>query len=105
MTPEEAEQAQADYFLGCWQDVQDNMAGGSGAGNAIGAIVFEYLDEWWKAYEPLFHDTKGLFTGSFPDGFMHEEWLGVCGQGDGTLSPFLRQMRKSYYAYKEIWNQ
>ncbi|MDD5006323.1 MAG: glycoside hydrolase family 2 TIM barrel-domain containing protein [Candidatus Omnitrophica bacterium] len=105
MTQEEAEQAQADYLVGAWQDVQDNMADSTGEGNAVGAIAFEYLDEWWKAYEPSFHDTKGLFTGPFPDGFMHEEWLGLCGQGDGGLSPFLRQPRKSYYAYKEIWNK
>ena len=105
MTREQAEQAQADYLLGCWKDIQDNMTGGSGEGNAIGAIVFEYLDEWWKAYEPSFHDTKGLFTGPFPDGFMHEEWLGVCGQGDGSQSPFLRTLRKSYYIYKDIWSK
>jgi len=105
MTRDQAEQAQADYLLGCWEDIEDNMAGGKGEGNAIGGIVFEYLDEWWKAYEPSFHDTKGLFTGAFPDGFMHEEWLGVCGQGNGDLSPFLRRLRKSYYAYKEIWSK
>jgi len=104
-TKEDAEQAQADYLIGCWQDIQDNMAGGQGAGNALGGFVFEYLDEWWKSYEPSFHDKKGLFSGPFPDGFMYEEWLGLCGQGDGASSPFLRQLRKSYYAYKEIWNK
>ncbi|MFC1708594.1 glycoside hydrolase family 2 TIM barrel-domain containing protein [Candidatus Omnitrophota bacterium] len=105
MDREQAEQAQAEYLLGCWEDIQDNLAGGKGAGNSIGGVVFQYLDEWWKAYEPAFHDTKGLFTGPFPDGFMHEEWLGVCGQGDGSQSPFLRTLRKSYYAYKAIWNK
>jgi len=34
---------------------------------------------------------------------MHEEWLGVAGQGDGKLSPFLRQLRQSYYTYKKAW--
>lgn len=105
MSKEEAEEAQADYLLGCWEDIEDNTEGGKGAGNSIGGIVFQYLDEWWKAYEPSFHDTKGLFTGPFPDGFMHEEWLGVCGQGNGKQSPFLRTLRKSYYVYKEVWNK
>jgi beta-glucuronidase len=105
MDEKQAEQAQADYLLGCWQDIQDNMAGGTGVGNAIGGIVFEYLDEWWKAYEPSFHDKKGLFTGPFPDGYMHEEWLGVCGQGNGSSSPFLRTLRKSYEVYREIWSK
>jgi len=35
---------------------------------------------------------------------MHEEWLGICGQGNGVRSPFLRELRKSYFLYKELWN-
>jgi beta-glucuronidase len=100
---EEAEQLQADYHLAAWKDIENNAAVREGAGNAVGGVVFEWLDEWWKAYEPSMHDTKGLFTGPFPDGYMHEEWLGVCGQGEGKLSPFLRQLRKSYYTYKKMW--
>lgn len=42
---------------------------------------------------------------NFPDGKSHEEWFGICGQGDGSKSPFLRQPRKVYYSYKEIWNK
>ena len=100
---EEAEEAQAEYHRGSWEDIENNMAFGIGAGNSIGGVAFEWLDEWWKAYEPSIHDTKGLFTGPFPDGFMHEEWLGICGQGDGKLSPYLRQLRKSYFIYKKLW--
>ncbi|MDP2938050.1 MAG: glycoside hydrolase family 2 TIM barrel-domain containing protein [Candidatus Omnitrophota bacterium] len=102
-TPDEAEDLQAEYHRGAWEDIEDNMAFHGGGGNAIGGVAFEWLDEWWKAYEPSIHDTKGLFTGPFPDGYMHEEWLGVCSQGDGKLSPFLRQLRKSYYMYKKMW--
>ena len=76
-----------------------------GAGNALGGVVFEWLDEWWKAYEPWIHDTKGVWKGPFPDGFMHEEWFGICGQGDGKLSPFLRQLSKSYYTYQKLWKK
>jgi len=101
---DEAEELQAQYHLGSWEDIQNNMAFGNGEGDALGGVVFEWLDEWWKAYEPAIHDTKGLWTGPFPDGYMHEEWLGVCGQGDGKLSPFLRQLRKSYYMYQKKWH-
>src|SRR4030042_776360 len=90
----EAEELQAEYHLGSWEDIENNMAFTEGAGNSLGGVVFEWLDEWWKAYEPKGHDTRGLWAGPFPDGFMHEEWLGVCGQGDGKLSPYLRQLSK-----------
>jgi tetratricopeptide (TPR) repeat protein len=99
----EAEDFQAEYHRGSWEDIKNNMAFNSQEGNSIGGVVFEWLDEWWKAYEPWVHDTKGLWAGPFPDGYMHEEWLGICSQGDGKLSPFLRQIRKSYYTYKKMW--
>jgi beta-glucuronidase len=103
-TLSEGEEFQALYHWRCWQDIFCN-SGGFGAGNAVGGIVFEWLDEWWKAYEPSYHDKKGLFTGPFLDGYMHEEWLGLVGQGNGKHSPFLRQLKKSYYAYQELWNE
>ena len=100
---DESEELQAQYHLGSWEDIQNNTAFSGAEGNAIGGVVFEWMDEWWKAYEHSLHDTKGLWAGPFPDGFMHEEWLGVVGQGDGKSSPFLRQLRKSYYMYQKKW--
>lgn len=100
-----AEEAQAVYHRDAWMDILENSAGFSGYGNAIGGIAFEWLDEWWKAYEPFLHDSKRLWAGPFPEGFMYEEWLGLAGQGDGKLSPFLRQLRKSYYMYKKMWRK
>jgi hypothetical protein len=60
VTRQKAEEDQAEYLRSCWEDIVDNSAFGSGSGNAIGGILFEWLDEWWKAYEPSVHDTKGL---------------------------------------------
>ncbi len=99
----EGERLQAAYHKGAWEDIEMNMAFAGGQGNSIGGVVFEWLDEWWKAYEPFLHDKKGLFTGPFPDGYMHEEWLGLCGQGAGKKSPYLRQLRESYFYYKNKW--
>jgi beta-glucuronidase len=101
----EAEQLQADYHRSAWEDMEYNMAFGLGAGNALGGIAFEYLDEWWKQYEPSMHDSKGVAMGPFPDGYFHEEWFGLNSQGNGSLSPFLRQPRKAYYIYKKMWNR
>lgn len=104
-TRDESETLQAYYHKGCWEDIRANMAFNEGMGNSLGGVVFEWLDEWWKAYEPFIHDRKGLFTGPFPDGYMHEEWLGVCGQGNGKASPYLRHLRKSYFVYQELWSE
>jgi beta-glucuronidase len=100
---DQAEELQAQYHSGSWEDMLNNMAFNGAAGNCLGGVVFEWLDEWWKAYEPAIHDTKGLWAGPFPDGYMHEEWLGMASQGDGKLSPFLRQLRKVYYMYQKKW--
>ncbi|NQT07260.1 MAG: hypothetical protein HQ575_06950, partial [Candidatus Omnitrophica bacterium] len=95
---------QAKYHQGEWEDMLYNSAG-YGEGNSIGGVVFQWLDEWWKAYEPSIHDTHGLYTGPFPGGWVYEEWFGLAGQGNGTKSPFLRELRESYYLYKKMWNE
>ncbi len=105
LTLDEGEDAQAEYQRGNWLDIEENTAGHSrGVGNALGGVVFEWMDEWWKGYEPFRHDWKSTAIGPFPGGYYHEEWFGLIGQGNGTQSPFLRHLRKSYYLYKELWN-
>jgi beta-glucuronidase len=100
---EVAEREQEIYLRGNWEDIVYNSAGHRGAGNAIGGIQFEWVDEWWKSYEPSMHDARQNWSGPFPDGWNYEEWLGIAGQGDGKNSPFLRQLKKSYFMYQEIW--
>jgi tetratricopeptide (TPR) repeat protein len=104
-TLEGAEKAQADYHLGNWMDIEDNMAGNArGVGNSLGGVIFEWLDEWWKNYEPYKHDRKSDAIGPFPGGYYFEEWFGIVGQGNGRHSPFMRQLRETYFLYKKFWN-
>jgi len=105
LTLDEGEDAQAAYHKGNWVDIEDNIAGTvRGVGNSLGGFIFEWLDEWWKNYEPYMHDRKSDAVGPFPGGYYFEEWFGIVSQGDGQNSPFLRQPKKVYYLYKdELW--
>ncbi|MDP8212886.1 MAG: glycoside hydrolase family 2 TIM barrel-domain containing protein [Candidatus Zapsychrus exili] len=106
LTLEEGEEVQAEYHKGNWMDIEENFAGRStGIGNSLGGVTFEWMDEWWKNYEPYMHDRKSDAVGPFPGGYYFEEWFGLVSQGKGRESPFLRQPRKSYFTYKELWNR
>jgi beta-glucuronidase len=106
----EAEAEQALYLKNQWLDIEYNLAGARGKGNALGGVVFEWMDEWWKAgppgqFDPSVHATKGQFQGPFPDGWSYEEWYGIVSQGNGQNSPFERQLRKAYFVFRnELWN-
>lgn len=102
--PDEA--AQADYHEGCLKDIVLNQAGGGRVGNSIGGVIFHYLDEWWKAGDdPFTHTTKSSWRAPVPDGEMHEEWLGIVGQGSGLNSPFERRLREAYRMYTGYWGE
>lgn len=101
------EEAQRAYHENAVRDIVFNQAGGRYAGNAIGFLIFEYLDEWWKDTHSGdaedSHNKASQFDMAFPDGRSHEEWLGVLGQGEGRNSPFERQPRSVYRWYGSIF--
>ena len=108
-TQQRAEEGQAQYHRGSWLDMEENFAG-SGAGTALGGIVFEWTDEWWKAgpppeFDPAAQDITPQSGMPFLDGWGYEEWLGLTSQGDGKLSPFLRQLRPAFFMYKKLWSK
>ena len=100
------EQYQAEYHRTAWKDIENNGYWGSGAGNSIGGIVYCWLDKWWLAGSVKEHDTiLGAWRGATIDGFFNDEWLGICAQGKGNHSPFMRQLRNVYYLYQqELWD-
>ncbi|GEM_PF-262951 len=101
-----AERDQALYHFGNWVDLADHLAG-RGIGNALGGVVFEWNDEWWKAgqpprFSPKVQETHPNWAGPYPGGWNFEEWYGLVSQGDGATSPYLRQLRMSYQMYKGV---
>jgi len=124
----EAEDYQAMYLANNWEDLEAHMAG-HGVGNALGGVVFEWMDEWWKAnsdlplkiqkerpewyavrsalyknLQPENHDAVPQFGLPYLDGWSYEEWFGLVSQGSGKGSPFARVLRPAYYRMKEVWN-
>ena len=53
------EEEQVRRHRACWNDIVFQQAGGEGVGSAIGGIIFEWLDLWWKAGDPS-HSGESL---------------------------------------------
>ncbi len=71
----------------------------------VGATVFEFTDEWWKAGDPAQHDFGGYASGEHPDGFSNEEWWGliavtrdVNGDGYDEWRP-----RRAFRMFQRAW--
>jgi len=106
---EYAENFQAEYLVNNWRGIEINSAG-QGAGIAIGGVLFEFVDEWWKAgappgYPDIIQNVIPNVGGPFVDGWYYEEWFGITSQGDGTDSPYMRQLRKAYFELQKFWRQ
>jgi hypothetical protein len=77
-------------------------------GVSSGQVVFEWLDEWWKAEcDPgtdwQVQDTCNSFTNpAYPDLGMNEEWWGIVRQD--SEDPNLRDLRPAYTRVAESWN-
>lgn len=87
------------YHQITWRDIYENRYGAQGVGNSIGGILFSWSDIWYLAGSPWTHDP-GEFLG-----VKYSEWFGVTAQGEGTRSPFLRELKSVYKLYQDWWNK
>ena len=110
----EDQDAQAEFIAEQWRDMYANAAGNGGEGNCLGALVFQWADEWWKHGQQVrldIHDTTASWRHeAFYDAApgidnMNEEWFGVCAihrteiNGAHVVTP-----RVAYYVLKHIWS-
>jgi hypothetical protein len=110
----EAPEAQAGYLLRQWEEIYSHAHGKGRAQNAIGGLIFQWSDGWWKYKQTEnldVHDTAASWaTGGYPHDFvegqnnMNEEWFGIAakdkpdGRGIHNVRP-----RTAYYVLKEAF--
>ncbi|MCK5406476.1 MAG: hypothetical protein KAJ37_03440, partial [Candidatus Krumholzibacteria bacterium] len=72
---------QARYLIGQWQEIYEMSAGKGRAGNAIGGVIFQWTDGWWKYKQEErldMHDTNA----SWPNGGYAEDFV----EGDNNMN-------------------
>jgi hypothetical protein len=92
----EDQATQAYYLLGQWREIYEQSAGKGQirqgyAGNAIGGLIFQWSDGWWKYKQEErleFHDTNASWPNdAYPEDYrkgdnnMNEEWWGITAKG------------------------
>jgi hypothetical protein len=54
-----------------------NLSAERTTGTSLGALAFEWNDEWWKNGDPNTHNISGETNGGQPDDYNDEEWFGL----------------------------
>jgi hypothetical protein len=105
---------QARYLVGQWREIYEQSSGKGRAGNAIGGLIFQWSDGWWKFGQEDrldIHDTNASWPNAgyvedFVEGenTMNEEWWGITAKGEPdhrglcTVYP-----RAAYYALRQAF--
>jgi hypothetical protein len=83
--------SQARYLQSLWQEIYEQSYGKGRVQNAIGGLIFQWSDGWWKYKQEVnldVHDTtaswsNSAFQSDWAEGEnnMNEEWFGICAKG------------------------
>ena len=110
----EEQAGQAEIIKGNWDEIYHKSYDKGEEGNAIGGLLFEWRDEWWKylQVENLFiqDDHASWSNGGYYFDYalgknnMNEEWFGICRLNkpneDGV---YTAEPRAAYYALQEVF--
>ncbi len=110
----EDQATQARYLLGQWQEIYEQSAGKGRVGNAIGGMIFQWSDGWWKFRQESrldIHDTNASWpNGGYPEDYregennMNEEWWGITAKGfPDARGLYDVYPRAAYYALRDAF--
>lgn len=113
-TEQEDQDNQARMLKSQWREIYDQSYGKGKSANALGAFVFEWMDEWWKGGMETgltVHDTQGTWNngGYAFDAVpgrnnMNEEWFGIVGLSGHTVDGVARRLpRTAYFLLQDLW--
>jgi hypothetical protein len=107
-TGAENETMQADCLGQLLDEADQALAVRTPGGVSSGQVIFEWLDEWWKAEclpttDWCAQDTCTSFENfSYPDPAVNEEWWGIATMDSGN--PDARGLRAAYDRVGESWH-
>jgi hypothetical protein len=113
----ESQSMQADCLESLLTEADQALAVNGTGGVSSGQVVFEWADEWWKAYPPdppidgyctstdwFVHDTcKNWESFGYPDPAMNEEWWGIA--SIDSADPNSRGLRTAYERIQAAWQR
>ena len=104
---------QARYLVGQWREIYEQSAGKGRVGNAIGGLIFQWSDGWWKYGQESrldIHDTHASWpNGGYDDHVegennMNEEWWGITAKGFPDYRGLYEVYpRAAYYALRDAF--
>jgi hypothetical protein len=106
--------AQAQYLQAQWQEIYEQSYGKGRVQNAIGGMIFQWSDGWWKYKQDVNldkHDTTASWgNAAYPSDYvegennMNEEWFGIVSKGrpnaDGIYNVY---PRAAYYVLRDAF--
>lgn len=110
----EDQQTQAYYLLEQWREIYEQSAGKGRVGNAIGGLIFQWSDGWWKYKQTErldIHDTNASWANNaYPEDLrpgennMNEEWWGITAKGyNDARGLYEVYPRAAYYALSDAF--
>lgn len=106
--------AQAYYLREQWQEIYEQSHGKGKSGVAVGGMIFQWSDGWWKHKQvenlDVQDNTATWATGAYPHDFvpgqnnMNEEWFGIAAKTRGDdRGIHAVQPRTAYYLLQEAF--